>query len=97
MRSAKRVTRGNVLADLGFGEQEVLALELKMELVNGIVRLARQRRYSSRQLERLWDVPQPRVSEIMRGKVAGVSVRRLLWYIGKLGGSATTKVRGVAA
>lgn len=88
-RSGKpHVTTGNVLDDLGFGPQKALELKLKSELHLGILRLVQKHRYTPRDLERLLDLPQPRVSELMRGKLSLLSVAKLLWYADQLGGCA---------
>jgi predicted XRE-type DNA-binding protein len=90
------VTTGNVLDDLGFDEQTSLELKLKYEIYQGILGLVQKQNHSPRDLELLFDVPQPRVSELLGGKLSTISVKKLLWYMDKLGGSANVKVREVA-
>ena len=43
------------------------------------------RRYSHKQLQVILAEPQPRVSELLNGKIAGKSVDKLLSYAGRLG------------
>ncbi|MGA2857755.1 MAG: XRE family transcriptional regulator [Candidatus Sulfotelmatobacter sp.] len=90
------VTKGNVLDDLGFDDQTTLELKLKYEIYQGILALVQQNGYSPRDLEKLFDVPQPRVSELLRGKLSIISVKKLLWYMARLGGAANLKVEQVA-
>ncbi|MFL6306902.1 MAG: helix-turn-helix domain-containing protein [Candidatus Sulfotelmatobacter sp.] len=90
------MTSGNVIDDLGFDEQTSLELKLKYQIYKGIVSLVEKQNYSPRDLEVLFDVPQPRVSELLRGRLSTISVKKLLWYMGKLGGSANVKVKEVA-
>jgi predicted XRE-type DNA-binding protein len=87
------VTRGDVLDDLGLDEQTALELKLKYQIHVGIVKLVRSSGYSPRDLEKLLDIPQPRVSELLRGKLGTLSVKRLLWYMDRLGGSASLRVQ----
>jgi predicted XRE-type DNA-binding protein len=89
------ITTGNVLDDLGFDEQTSLELKLKYEIYQGILALVEKQGYTPRDLEMLFDVPQPRVSELLRGKLSTISVKKLLWYMGKLGGAANVKVHKI--
>ena len=77
------VTRGNVLEDLGFSPEESTALKFKAELYQAI--LKHTRKYSQRQLQAILAEPQPRVSELLNGKIAKKSVDKLLYYAGRLG------------
>jgi predicted XRE-type DNA-binding protein len=94
--SVGHVTEGNVLDDLGFDEQTALELKLKYQIHVGIMALIEKHGLTPRDLEKLFDVPQPRISELLRGKLGTLSVKRLLWYMDKLGGAANLKVKGVA-
>ena len=82
----------NVLDQLGFDRQQVLELKLKAEIHQKILLLIRQRRYSARDLERILDIQQPRVSELTRGKLSTLSVARLLLYLDLLGATAHVKL-----
>jgi predicted XRE-type DNA-binding protein len=89
---AGHITRGNVLDDLGLDEQTALELKLKAQLHEGILRLISQHKYSPRDLERVLDIQQPHVSELLTGKLSTMSVKKLLWYADKLGGDAKVRV-----
>jgi len=95
-RGVGHVTTGNVLDDLGFDEQTSLELKLKYQIYQGILALVEKQNYSPRDLETLFDVPQPRVSELLRGKLSTISIKKLLWYMEKLGGAANVKVQQIA-
>ncbi len=86
------VTKGNVLDDLGFDEQTALELKLKSQLHEGILHLIEHHKYSPRDLEQIWDIQQPHVSELLTGKLHTISVKKLLWYASRLGGEAKVKV-----
>jgi predicted XRE-type DNA-binding protein len=77
------VTRGNVLDDLGFSPEQATALKFKAELYRAILKYARK--YSQKELQVILGEPQPRVSELLNGKIANKSVDKLLHYAGRLG------------
>src|SRR5271163_1889066 len=77
------VTSGSVLDDLGFSPEQTSALKFKAELYQAILKSARK--YSQKQLQIILAEPQPRVSELMNGKIANKSVDKLLVYAGRLG------------
>ena len=77
------VTRGNVLDDLGFPPEQATALKFKAELYQAILKHARK--YSQKQLQAIFGEPQPRVSELLNGRIANKSVDKLLYYAGRLG------------
>jgi len=77
------VTRGNVLDDLGLSPEQATILKFKADLYQAILKHARK--YSQKQLQVIFAEPQPRVSELLNGKVAKKSVDKLLYYAGRLG------------
>jgi predicted XRE-type DNA-binding protein len=77
------VTHGNVLDDLGFSQEQATALKFKAELYQAILRVAKK--YSQKKLQIILGEPQPRVSELLNGKIANKSVDKLLYYAGRLG------------
>jgi predicted XRE-type DNA-binding protein len=85
--------RGSVLDELGLDRQGALELKLKAALHQKILQLIKRRRYSARDLERILDIQQPRVSELMRGKISTLSVARLLLCADLLGAVAQVKLR----
>lgn len=83
------VTRGNVLDDLGFSPEQATALKFKAQLYQAILKVAQK--YSQKDLQVILGEPQPRVSELMNGKIANKSVDKLLHYAGRLGIEAKAK------
>ena len=69
------VTRGNVLDDLGFSREQATILKFKAELYQAVLKYARK--YSPKQLQAILAEPQPRVSELLNGKIANKSVDKL--------------------
>src|SRR5437764_4518222 len=86
-------TKGSVLDELNMSEQERLELKLKADLHQDILKLIKKKKYTPRQIEKLFDIPQPRVSELLRGKLSLLSVSRLLYYAHLLGAHADVKLR----
>jgi predicted XRE-type DNA-binding protein len=83
------VTYGNVLDDLGFSPEHATALKFKAELYQAILKFAKK--YSRKELQIILAEPQPRVSELLNGKIANKSVDKLLHYAGRLGIEAKAK------
>lgn len=83
------VSRGNVLDDLGFSPEEATALKFKAGLYQAILKVAQK--YSQKELQKILGEPQPRVSELLNGRISNKSVDKLLHYAGRLGIEAKTK------
>ena len=83
------ITRGNVLDDLGFSPEHSTARKFKAELYQAILKCAKK--YSQKQLQVILGEPQPRVSELLNGKIANKTVDKLLHYAGRLGIEAKAK------
>lgn len=87
----------NIFDLLGFSQADSEALKVKAYLLSEIIRIARKRGYSSRDLEKILDQPQPRISEIMNGKISKMSIEKLILYLEKLGVSISIKTHPKAA
>jgi predicted XRE-type DNA-binding protein len=83
------VTRGSVLDDLGFTPKQATVLKFKADSYQAILKHARK--YSPKQLQVILAEPQPRVSELLNGKIANQSVDKPLHYAGRLGIEAKAK------
>ena len=88
--SPSRVTTGNIFEDLGFNKAESAALRIKADLLISIQKIVKRRGYKQRDLEKLLDQPQPRISELLRGRISRMSIDKLVDYLHRLG--AETKV-----
>jgi predicted XRE-type DNA-binding protein len=78
---------------LNLNAQDRLELKLKADLHQDILKLIKKKKNTPRQLEKLLDVPQPRISELLRGKLSLLSVSKLLYYAHLLGAHADVKLR----
>ncbi len=83
----------SVLHDLGLTKTKSISLTFKADLYSKILDVIKQKDLTSRQIERLLDVPQPRVSEIMNGKLSSVSLEKLLTYLELLGVHTTAQFK----
>jgi predicted XRE-type DNA-binding protein len=81
----------SVFEDLGFSPEEAAALKLKADLHSKVVKSAA--RYSQRQLQTVLDESQPRVSDLLRGKMSKFSLEMLVIYAEKLGLRTEIKTR----
>ncbi len=87
------VSRGNVFEDLGFTAEEAAILAMKTQLHIEIMRAVRQQKLTPRQLEKMLAVPQPRVSELMNGKISRMTADLLTKYLYRLGREVTMKTK----
>ncbi len=74
-------------------EQDRLELKLKADLHQDILKLIKKKRFTPRQLEKIFDIPQPRVSELLRGKLSLLSVSKLLYYAHLLGAQVHVRLK----
>lgn len=83
---------GNVFADLGFSASESLVLSVKADLYTAILNIVRTRGLTQSQLAKLWGKPQPRVSEILTGKLNLVSIDTLIGLVEALGAKVSVDI-----
>jgi predicted XRE-type DNA-binding protein len=76
---------GNVFRDLGFSEQEAEHLVLRADLLIQIQKVVTARRLTQAQLAKLLHVTQPRVSDLLRGRLHLFSIETLIDMLGGLG------------
>jgi predicted XRE-type DNA-binding protein len=85
------VGSGNVFADLGLpNADELLA---KAELAIRITDILRRRRLTQVQAAELLGVDQPKVSALIRGRMAGFSIERLLRWLLLLGADVSITIQ----
>ena len=94
------VTTNKLFEDLGFSPEEAAVLELKLKLHIEIMKEIKRQKLTPRKLERILEVPQPRVSELIGGKISKMSIDKLTKYLHRLGREVkvtTKKVRKLEA
>lgn len=76
---------GNVFRDLGFSAQEAEHLVIRADLLIQIQKVATARGLKQAQLAKLLQVTQPRVSDLLRGRLHLFSIETLIDMLGRLG------------
>ena len=84
---ATRIQRssGNVFRDLGFGPEEAENLRVRSNLMIELSKLIKARRLTQAEAAKLFGVTQPRVSDVVRGKIDRFSVDSLIEMLGRAG------------
>jgi len=81
--SAIEVGSGNVYADLGFKNAEQMLL--KARLVVKISEIIRRRRFTQVQAAELLEMPQPKLSTMLRGRFHGIAETSMIECLTRLG------------
>ena len=76
---------GNVFRDLGFGPEEAEHLLIRSELMIKIERLLKARGLTQAEAARIMRVSQPRVSDLLRGKIGLFGTDTLIDMLARLG------------
>ena len=71
--------------DLGFSAQEAEHLVIRADLLIQIQKVATARRFKQAQLAKLLQVSQPRVSDLLRGRLHLFSIETLIDMLRRLG------------
>ncbi len=90
------ISKGNVIDDLGFSPEEAAAVKLKVNLHAEILKVVEKRKLKSRDLEKILDQPQPRISELLNGKISKMSAEKLAGYLSRLGVEIKVSARKAA-
>ena len=76
---------GNVFADLGFGDNEAEHLRIRSTLMGAIRKLIEDRGATQAEAARLFGVTQPRISNLIRGRIDLFSVDTLIAMLSRAG------------
>ena len=102
-KARAKVTRssGSVFRDLGFAPEEAQHLLVRSELMLKIEKLLKERGLTQAAAARIMGVSQPRISDLLRGKIGLFSTDSLIDMLAKLGVTvrvtfASSKSRRVA-
>ncbi len=85
MTTKIRRSSGNVFRDLGFAAEEATNLKLRSDLMIRLSKLIDARGLSQGQAAELFGVTQPRVSDLVRGKIDRFSIDTLIAMLGHAG------------
>lgn len=78
-----QASSGNIFQDLGFPNADEMLM--KAELVRQISEIIDQRELTQVEAAKLLGIDQPKVSALIRGKLSGFSIERLLRFLNLLG------------
>jgi predicted XRE-type DNA-binding protein len=85
---------GNVFRDLGFGAEEAESLRLRAELMAEVRRLIQARKLTQRSAANLLGVTQPRISDLIRGKIDLFSIDTLVNMLARAGMRVQLRIAG---
>jgi predicted XRE-type DNA-binding protein len=88
-----RRSSGNVFRDLGFSNEESENLRIRSELIARLARLMEERGLTQAEAAKLFGVSQPRVSDLVRGKIDVFSIDALVVMLSKAGLQVTVTAR----
>ncbi len=77
--------RANVFEDLGFGATEAENLRVRAELMIAIHQVIKARRLTQVRAAKVFGVTQPRISDLVRGKLSLFSIDALVEMLGRAG------------
>jgi predicted XRE-type DNA-binding protein len=84
---------GNVFADIGFSPTEAANLLVRARLMHDLSVIIRKRKLTQARAAKLFGVTQPRVSDLIRGKIELFSVDSLIAMLGHAGAKVELRVR----
>lgn len=88
-----RRSSGNIYKDLGFSAKEAAYLSIRSDLMILLAETLKERKLTQVRAARLLGVSQPRVSDIVRGRIHLFSIDSLVEMLAKLGVSVTVQAR----
>lgn len=84
---------GNVFLDLGFSDEDAQNLRVRSDLMISLNKLIEARGLTQAQAAELFDVTQPRISDLVWGKIQRFSVDSLIAMLGRAGAQVSVIVK----
>lgn len=85
----------DIFEEIGFSRSESLSLMRKAELFDEVRSRIQDLDMTQANIAKLLGISQPRVSDIVKGKMSVFSIEMLLEFLDKLGGSVSWKFKKV--
>ena len=85
MTARIRKSSGNVFRDLGFGAEEAENLRIRSDLMIQLTKLIEARGLTQAAAAKLLGITQPRISDLVRGKIDRFSIDTLVEMLGHAG------------
>lgn len=86
-------THGNVFKDLGFSVEDAENLKIRADLMSRLAKRIDTQRLSQAAAAKLLHVSQPRISDLVRGKIDRFSIDTLVAMLGHAGVEVSVVVR----
>ncbi len=98
MTERLKITRGsgNVFADIGFSPDEAQNLQLRSDLMSRIERFVKRTGMTQTEAARALGVTQPRLNDLLRGKIDKFSLDALVNMLGHAGMRVELRVKKAA-
>jgi len=93
----KRVSTSNVFRDLGFGAEEAANLKVRAMLMVELEKYIQEKHLTQKRAAERLGVTQPRISDLIRGKIGLFSVDTLITMLTHAGLKVYVRVRRSAA
>ena len=85
MATKMQRSSGNVFRDLGYGAEDAEHLRIRSVLMATLTRLIEERELTQTEAARVFGVTQPRVSDLVRGKIDLFSIDMLVAMLARAG------------
>ncbi len=92
-----KVSVSDVFRDLGFGPEEATSLRVRAMLMSEIEKHIRSKGLTQKEAAKQFAVTQPRISDLMRGKITLFSVDTLITMLTHAGLKVDVRVKKSAA
>jgi predicted XRE-type DNA-binding protein len=89
--------RGNVFSQIGFDQVEAVHLRVRSQLMTALIAVIRDRGLSQRAAASLFGVSQPRVSDLVRGRIDRFSCDMLIKMLARAGVGVEVRVSAINA
>lgn len=84
---------GNVFTDLGFPKEEAAHLLIRADLMIQVKKLIEERRLTQKSAAEVLGVTQPRISDLVRGRIDLFSIDTLVEMLSRMGVAVTLKTK----
>ena len=93
MTTRWKQSSGNVFLDMGFPPHEAQNLRVRADLMLELIRIVRSRRLTQVTASKLFGVSQPRMSDLMTGKIDRFSIDALVELLARAGRRVEIRTR----
>ena len=90
-----RKSSGDVFRDLGFSPAQAASLHVRASLIDALTKMVDDRRLTQAQAATLFGVAQPRVSNLVRGRIDLFSIDALVEMLSRAGVRVTVRLSTV--